>query len=417
MSSIQIQDRRLAGATMLPDDFVDYFMPRANGEFVKIFLYLLRSAHAPDRHPSLSTLADVFSCTEKDVLRALRYWEKAGLLELSFSGGKNAADRELEEVTLLPISRNLAATRREPDELFPELSRDASPEKDASLEKDASVKNQDNPELPPAPATKQQTPAGPVPEAAPRPAASGAAQISSTRMRELKDNEEAKKILFVAEQYLGHPLSTTDIRRLLYFYDELHFPFDLLDYLIEYSVTKGGHNLNYIEKVGLAWHAEGIRTLRDARASAGSHNKEYYAIFKAFGIRNRDPIPDEKTAMNRWLSDYGFSQELIAEAAARTIRKTGQPSFPYAEKILSDWHRSGVRTLEDVAREDQQHREKEITGAKKAPAASGARTGSGSGRTPANRFSDFSQRNDYDFDRLEQAKLRKQARGPAADAS
>ena len=63
MGSITIQDHRLAGATLLPDTFVDYYMPRANGEFVKIFLYLLRSVHAPNAHPTLSSLADVFSCT------------------------------------------------------------------------------------------------------------------------------------------------------------------------------------------------------------------------------------------------------------------------------------------------------------------------------------------------------------------
>ena len=376
MSSIRIQDRRLAGATMLPDDFVDYYMPRANGEFVKIFLYLLRSAHAPDRNPSLSSLADFFSCTEKDILRALRYWEKAGLLDLRFSDGKNASSRELEEITLLPVSRNLAATRQEPEEYFADASPDAQAHADAGQNASA-------------------------------PLSGGSVQISSSRLRELKDNEEARKILYVAERYLGRPLSTTDMRRLLYFFDELKFPFDLLDYLIEYSVTKGGHNLNYIEKVGLAWHAEGIRTLRDAKAGTNPHTKEYYTIFRAFGIRNRDPIPDEKTAMNRWLTDYGFSQELIAEAASRTVKKTGQPSFPYAERILSDWHRAGVRTLADVEREDARHQETRQNETRQRSSSGGSQKAAS--RPQTNRFSNFTQRSDYDFDRLEQNKLQQQA--------
>lgn len=397
MGSIMIQDSRLAGATMLPDDFVDYYMPRANGEFVKIFLYLLRSAHAPDRNPSLSSLADVFSCTEKDILRALRYWEKAGLLGLRFTGGRNAARKELEEITLLPVSRNLEATRLEPDELYLDAVPDA----------DASAKTAEEPSAGETAPAETEAPAGKEPPAETEPA-----QISSTRLRELKDNEEARKILYVAERYLGRPLSTTDMRRLLYFFDELQFPFDLLDYLIEYSVTKGGRSLNYIEKVGLAWHAEGIRTLREAKAGTSPHNKEYYTIFKAFGIRNRDPIPDEKKAMTRWLYDYGFSQELIAEAAARTVRKTGQPSFPYAERILSDWHRAGVRTAEDVAREDARHQDSQA----------GQRNGTSSGRMKAasapakpNRFSSFSQRNEYDFERLEQNKREKQNRSSGTD--
>ena len=94
MSHISIQDSLLSGVSVIPDDFVDSYMPQANGEFVKIYLYLLRIAHKPDAQPTLSSLADVFSCTEKDVLRALRYWEKTGLLSLTFEG-KNLSGIQL----------------------------------------------------------------------------------------------------------------------------------------------------------------------------------------------------------------------------------------------------------------------------------------------------------------------------------
>ena len=72
MSAITLQDGRTAAASLVPDAFVDFYMPQANGEFVKIYLYLLRLAHSPNTQPTLSSLADVLSCTEKDVLRALR---------------------------------------------------------------------------------------------------------------------------------------------------------------------------------------------------------------------------------------------------------------------------------------------------------------------------------------------------------
>ena len=93
MSTISIRDQRLAGATMLPDDFIDYYMPRANGDFVKIYLFLLRSVHAQTPAPTISSLADVFRLTERDVDRALRYWQEAGLLDLKYKG------EELDEIT------------------------------------------------------------------------------------------------------------------------------------------------------------------------------------------------------------------------------------------------------------------------------------------------------------------------------
>lgn len=71
-------------ATIIPNAFFDHYLPRANGEFLKIYLYLLRWLSQPDHALSLSGIADIFFMTENDVTRALKYWESEGLLRLSF---------------------------------------------------------------------------------------------------------------------------------------------------------------------------------------------------------------------------------------------------------------------------------------------------------------------------------------------
>ena len=119
---------------------------------------------------------------------------------------------------------------------------------------------------------------------------------------------------------------------------------DLLEYLIEYCVSKGSTSLHYIEKVGLEWHQDGIRTVKMAKSRTNTWNKNYYAILKAFGIRNRNPVPAETECMERWLKEYGFSMDIIIEACSRTVTQTGQPSFQYAEGILSSWKKQGVQT-------------------------------------------------------------------------
>ena len=86
MQTLTISDQRQIQETILPDSFIDLYMPRANGEFVKIYLYLLRCAHKTEGFVSLSSAADFFSCPENDILRALHYWEQEGLLSLTFSG-------------------------------------------------------------------------------------------------------------------------------------------------------------------------------------------------------------------------------------------------------------------------------------------------------------------------------------------
>ena len=64
-------------------------MTRANGEYVKIYLYLLRCFAQPSADFSLSGLADHFDCTERDILRALKYWEKLRLFHLEYDANDN----------------------------------------------------------------------------------------------------------------------------------------------------------------------------------------------------------------------------------------------------------------------------------------------------------------------------------------
>lgn len=371
MASFIIRDIRQSSATVLPDDFVDYFMPRANGEFVKIYIYLLRSAHTGDVHPSLSSIADVFSCTEKDVLRALRYWERTGLVQLSFDSGK-----ELTGVQLLPPTT------------FQETQKIIVPESPTSTE-DSAVSEKST-------------------EVSTKPVGRQKAEISSSRAKELSQNEEVRQILFMAEQYIGRPLSATDIRRLLYFYDELHFSADLMDYLVEYCVSKDQRSLSYIEKVGLSWHAEGLNTVKKAKAHTNLYKHSYFAIFKAFGIRNRNPIPNEQADMDRWLIQYGFPLEIIQEAAARTISATGKASFNYAERILADWHSRKITSLDEIQKLDKAFKAEraEKNGTAKQKAAPRGNTAALPSRR--NGFHNFEERDASEYDRLQKELLQRQ---------
>ena len=77
----------LASVTAVPDLFLEQYMPAANGEFVKVYLYLLKLVKDHQQDSTLSSMADFFSCTENDIVRALKYWEKQGLLSLSYTTG------------------------------------------------------------------------------------------------------------------------------------------------------------------------------------------------------------------------------------------------------------------------------------------------------------------------------------------
>ena len=91
MANITLDGSGLFSSTCIPNIFIDKYMTNANGEFVKIYLYLVRCMDQSRQSCSISELADVFEHTEKDILRALAYWEKMHLLHLEYNDNQEVA--------------------------------------------------------------------------------------------------------------------------------------------------------------------------------------------------------------------------------------------------------------------------------------------------------------------------------------
>ncbi len=81
MADFKITKSGYQSVTTVPDDFIENYMPMANGDYVKIYLYLLHCVKS-DKILSVSSLADLFQCTENDIKRALKYWESKQLLSI-----------------------------------------------------------------------------------------------------------------------------------------------------------------------------------------------------------------------------------------------------------------------------------------------------------------------------------------------
>ena len=85
MSMITLQKPSQSEVTLLSNIFIDDYMPEANGEFVKVYIYLLRTLSTTPVSFSLEEMADRLICTERDILRALKYWARQELLALDFA--------------------------------------------------------------------------------------------------------------------------------------------------------------------------------------------------------------------------------------------------------------------------------------------------------------------------------------------
>ena len=431
--TFQVKDRWNIPVTAVADEFIDQYMAAANGEYVKVYLYLLRHQSEP---VSVDAIADALNHTESDVRRALAYWEKAGVLlreDLLLPDSRekdagSAADRPKAGAVL---EREMSGGRGAAFSADPQVSPDSrSTAYHGSTQAGAdgwSASYSGTPQ-----AVNQTAPAAVQPQGAvsePAPAAGrtdsvsfGAAPAAAApspkpvysvaQVNRLSGDEEFAQILYIAQKYMNKVFTPRDCQVFAYLYDTLKFSPELLEYLVEYCVQNGHVSVRYMETVAINWHEQGFRTPDEAKEYVEGFNNDAFSVMKAFGLNDRRPATEEQKMITKWFREYGFGRELVLMACNRTISAIHTPSFRYADKILSDWKLAGVRTKADVEALDEKRSKSRVqgTGGQTQGGRSSGGQGAGQadgGRRKSNQFHNFKQRDtDYDALVLKQLKER-----------
>ena len=329
MSSLILSTESSEGYTSVSNIFISEYVPGANGEFVKVYLYLLHLMSLRSNNISISLLADTFNQTEADIMRALRYWDSLDVISLSFNGPGNG----LSNIVLRDIKHTGQAANTMADPIAAES---------ASVNSTSSYQTETvRAAKPDIKQTEVIYTAEPL-----------KVSYSKEQLNGFLANDNFSMLLFVIEQYMGRPLSTKETNSIVYFYDGLKLSTDLIEYLFEYCVEHNKKSINYIEKVALSWASENIHTIAEAKEETSNHTDYVYQIMKAFGLSNREPAQHEKAMIAKWADTYCFDTDMIIEACNRTIKAIHQPSFEYADTILANWKNSNVSSLEDVKKAD-----------------------------------------------------------------
>lgn len=364
---------RIPAVTLVANEFIDQYMPSANGEYVKVYLYLLRHA---GEETGQAEIADALELTEGDVRRALIRWQRDGLLKVDGDGA--AEKRPPEEVPAAAAERKAVSTGA------PEGGFGGRPQAPVP----GGAREESRAQIPQNTVARASVPA----ELAPAPAERNAPAVpdkSGVDFSKLRENDEFTTLLYIVQRYLSRIFSQTDSETVAYLYDVLKMPAELIEYLAELCAQRGKTSLRYFESIALDWYRSGIRTVEQAKEQGTNASGEEYAVMKAFGLKGRNPGTEEQKLIRKWFGEYGFTKEIVLEACGRTLLRTHEPSFPYADRILTEWHRAGVRTPEDILRLDDGLKQgtRERKGAFQG-------TGNRSGAKQATRFHNLNERDD-----------------------
>ncbi|MBC7959624.1 MAG: DnaD domain protein, partial [Vallitaleaceae bacterium] len=234
--------------TLVPNWFIDHFLASSNGDFVKVYLLLLRSLTNHETQFSTSNFADRLQLTESDIVRALKFWSSQSLLELT---------QEDKQVTGIAF-------------VDPETSRAFEEEIVTTLEETLPEQKSEVPLIHITPSAKP--------------------QYTMDELSNFMSANTYRDLIYVTGRYLGKNLNQNDLGTLISFNDWLGLPVEVIEWLIEYCASNDHRNMRYIEKVAIEWADQNIDTLEKAKAYTDTYNKKYYGIKKALGLSGRNPV-------------------------------------------------------------------------------------------------------------------------------
>ncbi len=159
-------------------------------------------------------------------------------------------------------------------------------------------------------------------------------------------------------QGLMSPSWYTDIDT---WFERYKFDEDVMYTLFNHCYENNGLFKNYIQKVAESWYAKSIKTAIDL-------DKYYLEFQKMRDVRGkivkklklgRMITEYEEEFIEKWCSKYNYNFEIIEIALKKTTGRTS-PSFNYIDTIISDWHKNGLKTKQEILDHMKTTKEKAI---------------------------------------------------------
>lgn len=285
----------------VPSAVVDQYIKLANEAQLKVLLYLLR--HAGEDIPD-SSLSDALHISAEEVANALQFWTECELLKEE--KGIYTPSGHPTEAATAP-----AKTVSEPDE-------------------------------------KQKKPHTTVSRAQ-RPDSLFVSKL-------LQEDPYLASLLEEVQSVLKKPLSSGDTATIVMLYDSFGLPCEVIGLLLNYLNSVGSANMRAIEKLGIRWSDEGIKTIADAEREIErmmSSREAWGRVSALLGIRNiGNPTKSQLEHADRWLNLWGFSDEMITEAYERCVNTKGEYNIRYINAILQRWHEKNLKSLDALKQEE-----------------------------------------------------------------
>lgn len=145
-------------------------------------------------------------------------------------------------------------------------------------------------------------------------------------------------------------LSNSEIKNLTGLYTQYALSPDYIVTLAAYLSSKGNLTVKRLTNEAIRISGKGIDNaealdayITNVEESTGTE----WEFRRVLGIYSRNLSPSEKGYFKKWSEDFGYSVNIVTEAYDIATLNTQKGDLRYMDKILTDWHEAGCRTVNE----------------------------------------------------------------------
>ena len=179
----------------------------------------------------------------------------------------------------------------------------------------------------------------------------------------LSKSPELTALLQSAQEVLGKTLSHNEQELLINMVQYYGLPCEVALTILQYYKREkdSGRAIGnaYIGAMAKNWSEEGIITLDAAEEKLReleSSDRLWKEILSMCSLGYRNPTPKQREMIAQWCEDFSF--DMISYACELMRENAQNPSLRYVQKILNNWKKAGITTLEQAKAADDDFKEK-----------------------------------------------------------
>ena len=296
----------------VPTDIVDKHIRLANGDQLKVLLWILRNN---PNSPDIKAMCAALKMNESDASDYLQYWVLTGVLNSDESAPAPTSAAPAPEAVAQSTPPEPKKEIKDPDPVKPSMS-----------------------------------------------------EI----VRRIEESPELNHLLKEIQGIVG-TIGYNEQSTIVHLHDYYGLPAEVLFMLVDYCSSIGKKNCNYILAVGKDWGSREIDTV-DKAAEQIASLRNANAIWKEFavyaGIKNEKPTTKQNEFLRKWVDEFKFSIDMIIAAYEEMADRTGKISFAYMNRVLENWYNKGYKKPADIENEKEKAKKPETKAASNSSQAS-----------------------------------------------